>query len=899
MAELRPSRKIILRELPPDIVLFHILPRLPPKSVLRFRCVCKQWQSFLKTPTFTKMHCRHVTAIGHHKLLVISTTTPCTFCTIDCEALENGLTATRSLPFEAKPENMSIVASLDGLVCVGIKKTRYDAEYSDLILWNPLTTEYKTLSRTNTDKECYMFTGTAFGLYYNSSDNDYKLVCVTNYHDVYIYSLKSDSWRKVESTQDDFLTIPYRFSESWPSSVLLNEKLYFLKQVHKRMLGPPSYSIMRFDLKTEKFSEIAAPTFGNPMTWWLNFMVVRGCIHLYVTHDITYANSRPCCPEIEMWRMDGEGEWRKVVTYCLMPFLSWFPQSLHVMKNGNWLIHYKEKEKNYVYKVDLKKHPKRQCTDIIYIGMDILSEGKYTETFVSPKQYINHKLPYQLVFAKRNFSSATLSVTSRLISQQLPYQSTATLSVITDLSSKISAASIPKNMNCDKVSKVGSSHATREPLGRFLDSLASSSSSGTKKDNPHRDDEPKNSLARFSDKRLNVRSDGTKAVTSNLACKRVLCPPAATKLSISNQNAVKTSAVKPISTTKIWNDYCGRLLSSLGGSKSKPSYLMEGREKSVEGPSKIRHDCKNDLRALMNRSLGGSNLKPSNLGEGREKTVEGSSKIQHDCKNDLRAALMNSSTAASLKIGPPCSNNNNKERQSNVAGPSGRSQQSNPAQLSKVQPVTATKKQIQVIASPKDPQIQTKKVQKLEVSKDSPATSKKKEIHQTEGSKAPSTQKSGIPKPDDKKDSSIAIQKMETLKKTEGSKIPVKKIGTAKTPTMLSGHDKKNHASTSQSRPYSYTPVYYIKWNGHEKESERSGNDCILCDKDLSYLPQHDYGSYEEDEYEYRIELRPQLLPSVDVLPCGHAFHSECLRYAIPEEQSTDPEWTRYVIHSI
>ncbi|KAJ9555545.1 LOW QUALITY PROTEIN: hypothetical protein OSB04_010159 [Centaurea solstitialis] len=368
MAELRRS---ISPELPPEVLFYHILPRLPHKSVVRFRCVCKQWQSFLKTPT----------ANGHPRLLVISKTTPCTFRTIDCEALRDGLTAARSLPFEAEPQNMSIVASLDGLVCVGIKKTRYEYEkYSDLILWNPSTGEYKTLSRANTDNdEFYVCAGGAFGLYYTSSNDDYQLVRVTYYHDVYIYSLKSDSWRKVDSIQDAFLYIPNRFPYSWRWSVLLNKKLYFVNQtVEGNLSTPPSYSIMRFDSKTEKFSKTEGPTFTNPRTWWLNLWF--GCIHLCVTHSNPYF--RDSCQEFEMWRMDGGGEWTKVVTYYPLSRLDRFDQPLHVMKNGNWLM----LKEGWFCNVDVKTRSEERYYST-YFCKDILLGRKYIETLVSPNQY--------------------------------------------------------------------------------------------------------------------------------------------------------------------------------------------------------------------------------------------------------------------------------------------------------------------------------------------------------------------------------------------------------------------------------------------------------------------------------------------------------------------------------
>ncbi|KAI3715081.1 hypothetical protein L6452_22048 [Arctium lappa] len=142
---------------------------------------------------------------------------------------------------------------------------------------------------------------------------------------------------------------------------------------------------MRFDLRTEKFSEIAAPSFRNLSPWCLNFMVVvRGCIHFCVAYCITNENSRVPCRRraIEIWRMDEDEDWRKVVTYFPISSFPWYQQPLHVMKNGNWLMH--SKEKGYVYKADLEKNTKdRLCS---CIGMDILPGGKYIETFVSLNQ---------------------------------------------------------------------------------------------------------------------------------------------------------------------------------------------------------------------------------------------------------------------------------------------------------------------------------------------------------------------------------------------------------------------------------------------------------------------------------------------------------------------------------
>ncbi|GKE67529.1 putative F-box domain-containing protein [Tanacetum coccineum] len=188
--------------IPDGILWFHILPKLPAKSVYSFECVSKQWQSSLTSKKFKKLHNdRHIDEHeNHHKLIVLSRTKEFTFNTIDCEAPHNGVTPSRLIPSNANPRDIELLTSFRGLVRVGI--TDFDDIYTDLILWNPLTGEYKRLSRANFHRDCYKTVGKAFGLHYTSFGKDYKLVRVTYLRNVYIYSMKSDSWRKVDSIQD-------------------------------------------------------------------------------------------------------------------------------------------------------------------------------------------------------------------------------------------------------------------------------------------------------------------------------------------------------------------------------------------------------------------------------------------------------------------------------------------------------------------------------------------------------------------------------------------------------------------------------------------------------------------------------------------------------------------------
>ncbi|KAL4570975.1 hypothetical protein LXL04_017724 [Taraxacum kok-saghyz] len=336
MAELDP----ITTEVSSDVPLFHILPRLPVKSLFRFTCVSKKWNSFLKTPVFRKMHRHRVICNDHQfhqKILFLPDAQPWEFRTINCETPKDGFTASRPLPFKVGADRkVSVMTSLHGMVSVGVTKPGTFDDYSDLILWNPVTGDYKTLSKVGSHNDCYTVDEDQFGFFYNSSEDDYKLVCVTGriIPDAYIYSLKSDSWKKMVS------------------SVLLNEEdPSFLHKWFEieQLLAQKSYSIYA---KTEKLRDTTTPSMEYQRTDWMGFMKT-----------------------IELWRQDGSsGEWNKVVT---KEKEHWYhdDQLLYVMRNGNRLMH--PTWEDYVYELDPNKHTKHFIGSIT-IGFK--PAGKYIET---------------------------------------------------------------------------------------------------------------------------------------------------------------------------------------------------------------------------------------------------------------------------------------------------------------------------------------------------------------------------------------------------------------------------------------------------------------------------------------------------------------------------------------
>ncbi|PWA33955.1 F-box domain-containing protein [Artemisia annua] len=151
------EKDTVTTELPSNIILMEILPRLPTKLLGRCLCVCKEWKSFLSTHKFAKMHHQYVSG---YKLFQIEHTEfgqrPLTIRMINCEApnvslntvhisskytehlfSEFGVTTVSnysSLPYnDYVLKTVYVVASFDGLVCLAAMLPQ------ELAFWNPLT----------------------------------------------------------------------------------------------------------------------------------------------------------------------------------------------------------------------------------------------------------------------------------------------------------------------------------------------------------------------------------------------------------------------------------------------------------------------------------------------------------------------------------------------------------------------------------------------------------------------------------------------------------------------------------------------------------------------------------------------------------------------------------------
>nr|XP_043635917.1 putative F-box protein At2g02030 [Erigeron canadensis] len=290
-----------------SIIEYEILPRLPAKSVGRFKSVSKQWNSFLSTHMFGKMH--HLRHINNktYKLLILDKP----LVDLCSQPLNNGsVTVGFNRLEEADPRFDSLLGSLDGLVCVASTET-----VNSLALWNPFTGAYYKLppnpsfTRPFNSYKDFRYRGRDVVGFYSDSSNDYKLLYMIPLdQEAYIYSQRLNSWRKIE-----FLIDRYSFLRHyrWSRATFCDHSLYF----SVKDLGPVKHPyIICFDVNTEEFRVIQFPPLpsGARCMYHANFVGIDGCIHLCAAYYIG-------CPRPFngiVWKLNGDGAtWAEVAFY--------------------------------------------------------------------------------------------------------------------------------------------------------------------------------------------------------------------------------------------------------------------------------------------------------------------------------------------------------------------------------------------------------------------------------------------------------------------------------------------------------------------------------------------------------------------------------------------------------
>ncbi|XP_047323710.1 F-box/kelch-repeat protein At3g23880-like [Impatiens glandulifera] len=309
----------VLPYLPTEIIT-KILIRLPVKTLVRFKCVCRSWLALISDPIFVENHLRasiQDKGYAHHRLIMSSGSRSfevksCSLSSVlheECPSAHD-----HYYPLKHPQRFVSIVGSVNGLVCIAI-------DQGSVFLWNPSTRKSKRLPNCGFKKRSRGHIVYGFG--YDEASSDYKVIVAKSElygeapfkTEVKIYGYKSDSWRRIENFPEGIpMDAPGTFvggSLHWPASGEI--EFNYSWSIQK--------PIVSFDLSKETYSAFSQPCYGkgasNPKLGVL-------CDNLCLLCNIGYKRA-------DVWVMKEYGKvesWSKLFSIPYSSPLENFPYSV-------------------------------------------------------------------------------------------------------------------------------------------------------------------------------------------------------------------------------------------------------------------------------------------------------------------------------------------------------------------------------------------------------------------------------------------------------------------------------------------------------------------------------------------------------------------------------------------
>ncbi|XP_030963942.1 F-box/kelch-repeat protein At3g06240-like [Quercus lobata] len=254
---------LILRQwknhLPHDVVL-NILATLPVKSLIRFKCVSKLWDSSITSPNFISTHLNIVNDDNDHAYLIQtcieydSPKIPITYKVLCCDRTFDSLFE-YSVPSVFYLNMSFMIGSCNGLVCLA-QHRKLSATSDAIYLWNPRIRKFKRLPDSCSSSKAFWF---STGFSYQSKTNDYKVVKLWGTPVVAeVYTLSSDSWRKVDISLRSKVVVSQ--IKPYPFPLFFSGPLHWFayhSEGERKFLDPTM--ILSFDVNNEKFGEMALP----------------------------------------------------------------------------------------------------------------------------------------------------------------------------------------------------------------------------------------------------------------------------------------------------------------------------------------------------------------------------------------------------------------------------------------------------------------------------------------------------------------------------------------------------------------------------------------------------------------------------------------------------------------
>ncbi|KAL7085701.1 hypothetical protein ACP275_14G295000 [Erythranthe tilingii] len=396
----RIKRQSINHEVPEEIIE-EILTNLPVKSLIRFKCVSKQWCSIISSKSFIQEHLKKSMQFNRQHLIYSSFDTKpndrnyggfdhthqrLRSCSLNSFLDEPKKGCSKITTLDNHPGNpdlfsqntkscnicpysvcIRIIGSCNGLVLVTFN-------FKDIFLWNLSTRKFKSIPTTYFPKKS-LYHKFQYGFGYDDSTDDYKIVCTSFCAEPYqtkIYSLKTDSWKRIEN-----------FDKGSPlgigsEGIFVKGKFYWETMDWKAAEKCDRWKIVSLSFVEEKFEFVARPKHFLEYEFNARVLQVLGGYLSFVGISSTL--------DVNIWVMNKYSEanqetWTKIWTLSDFAHPKRYingprPKPLWLNKNGDIgvafgesiVVVYNYKSKSRMYRVD----------EII------LTSNIYVESLVSP-----------------------------------------------------------------------------------------------------------------------------------------------------------------------------------------------------------------------------------------------------------------------------------------------------------------------------------------------------------------------------------------------------------------------------------------------------------------------------------------------------------------------------------
>ncbi|KAJ0542301.1 putative F-box domain-containing protein [Helianthus annuus] len=260
----------------PEHMLYHILLRMPTKLVIRFKYLSKQWNRLISDPSFMESRARRMNFLPSLPFHVIDDNV-----TGNDDMAPSTIKLFSPLINSKKYTKITVVGSFNGIVLLVLENHKtsnawYNHYDHDMMLYNPLSGEFKTLPHSGTfDGYCNY----VYGFGYSTTADDIKIVRLKevscHLESSEVFGLKNWSWSRPSKVGLESSEVFGLKNWSWSrrskvkgystygrySGTFVNGFLYWV--VKDRTCYIPL--ILALDINTMVFSDIKVPD-GR----WLN-----------------------------------------------------------------------------------------------------------------------------------------------------------------------------------------------------------------------------------------------------------------------------------------------------------------------------------------------------------------------------------------------------------------------------------------------------------------------------------------------------------------------------------------------------------------------------------------------------------------------------------------------------